>query len=131
MHFQALPILAAMLALPALIMGEPDCPYGGYWTWSHEEARSAAAHGIDKWCNNIAPSTFKGGQEVTQCLEVDYDPKNVNLWMKNDSSGDKVLSIDQCKRLLKKIVDSCPAGGSDRTLDGWAPHIVIVPNPGI
>lgn len=59
---------------------------------------------------------------MTQCLEVDYDPKNVNLWMKNDSSGDKVLSIDQCKRLLKKIVDSCPAGGSDRTLDGWAPQ---------
>ncbi|OGM48526.1 hypothetical protein ABOM_002502 [Aspergillus bombycis] len=120
MRFQALPVLATMLAIPNLAFGAPKC-LDGNGVWRSEAARSAAAHGIDKWCNNIAPSKFAGKQEVHECLEVDYEPINVNLWMFNTNDGDAILTIDNCKKLLKKIVDSCSSGGSDTTLAGWGP----------
>ncbi|KAJ6004263.1 hypothetical protein N7499_000332 [Penicillium canescens] len=127
MHFQALPVLAAVLALPNPVFGKVSCYTSGSAVWSSASGddynRSEAAHAIDIWCNDIAPSTFKGGQQVKQCLEVDigYAP-NVMLRMKNGKSGDAVLEIDTCKKLLKDIVDSCERGGQDDDSDGWRPR---------
>ncbi|RAQ56269.1 hypothetical protein COH20_005511 [Aspergillus flavus] len=117
MHFQALPVLATVLALPYLAFGEPTCYNSD--VWKDEAARSEAAHAIDKWCNNLAPSTWEPRRERKQCLEVDYSPHNVNLWMNNGNLGDATITVDQCKKLLKKIVDTCPGGGYDHTKDGW------------
>ncbi|KNG88302.1 hypothetical protein ANOM_002495 [Aspergillus nomiae NRRL 13137] len=119
MRFQALPVLATVLAIPSLVFGAPNCYESGFDIWKTEGARSAAAHGIDKYCNNLAPSTWTPRTERQQCLEVDASPKNVNLWIMNDASHDLNLSIDRCKKIFKKIVDSCSRGGHDETNDGW------------
>ncbi|KAL5359473.1 hypothetical protein BJX96DRAFT_183780 [Aspergillus floccosus] len=122
MRFQAIPVLAAVLALPHAVFGEVKCYDSGSAPWSNYEGRSAAARGIDDWCNDIAPSTFSGGQQVKQCLEVDYFIPNVMLRMKNGKSDDAVLEVDECKKLLKDIVDTCDGGGADDDSDGWRPR---------
>ncbi|KAJ5135674.1 uncharacterized protein N7515_004952 [Penicillium bovifimosum] len=127
MHFQVLPVLAAVLALSNPVFGAVKCYKSGSSVWSSNRGddynRSQAARAIDKWCNDIAPSTFKGGQQVKRCLEVDvsYAP-NVMLRMKNGKSGKAVLQVDTCKKLLKNIVDSCDKGGEDNDTNGWRPR---------
>ncbi|PLB34975.1 uncharacterized protein BDW47DRAFT_133883 [Aspergillus candidus] len=119
MHFKGLSVLSVALALPNIALSKPSCENNLEWPWYEPDGRSAAAHGIDKWCNNIAPSRFNAEQEVKICLEVDHEVKNLNLWFKNTNKHKADLSIDYCKSLLKKIVDSCLGAGYDNTNSGW------------
>ncbi|PIG89355.1 hypothetical protein AARAC_006553 [Aspergillus arachidicola] len=52
MHFQALPLLAAVLTLPNLVFGKLQCYTAGSPVWSQttgaESSRCNAAHGVDK-----------------------------------------------------------------------------------
>lgn len=100
MHFQALPVLATVLALPYLAFGEPTCYNSD--VWKDEAARSEAAHAIDKWCNNLAPSTWEPRRERKQCLEVDYSPHNVNLWMNNGNLGDATIQSTSARSYSRR-----------------------------
>ncbi|PKY02833.1 hypothetical protein P168DRAFT_256536 [Aspergillus campestris IBT 28561] len=119
MYFTGLSVLAVALALPNFALSKPHCESSAVEPWRYEAGRSAAAHGIDKWCNNIAPSRFNAEQEVKICLEVDAGSRNLNLWFKNTNHHKADLSIDYCKSLLKAIVDSCTGVGYDNTNSGW------------